>query len=363
MNRSPFLASLVSLAALSGCANGTLDHVTFTETGTYSDDGTAGRMTPGGCPAYDETDGRAFVVGSSIDVDYGRSLRCLEMSGSLYERHCVRYEEAPASVELTSDHPEVLSGADGHWTFVAPGEASLVLRIDGEETVRRRFRAEALANVELRVVAQPAVPGWYVNGRDIDADVRTVGDLAIVRGGAGTRVILRPLSASGEALCGRLPVRTNSTDVTIGVAPGYEGAEPALNGVLALRAGASAARDTELPIAIGGASATLVLGVVEPSEITALRVHDQRLGGDAAPLHVIDATTFVGDREVFGASLTVATTGTYDCTDASVFGPGDVDAPGDTRFVAESYCGAETPATIHLSIEGATLAPVPVALP
>ena len=368
MNRPRALFSLLVLSSLVGCAlagcTGSSDHVTVTETGTYADDGTAHRASLAGCPAYDAADDRAFVVGSSIEVDYGRALHCLETSGGWLDSHCVRYEEAPASVELTSDHPEVLSGADDHWTFVAPGVATLVLRIDGQETVRRRFRAEALGSVDVRVVAQPAVDGGYVGTDDVAADVRSVEQLTLVRGGPGARVILRPLSPSGEALCGRLPVRGTGEGASLAVAPGYDGSGPMLNGVLRISVGASTPRDAELALTVGASGAgTLPFSVVEPSELTELRVHDARIRDGHVPLHMLDATTFAGEREVFGASIATGTTGVEDCTDASVFGVADVDAPGDTRVIAESYCGDEAAATITLSIAGAHgVAPVAVQL-
>jgi hypothetical protein len=281
-----------------------------------------------------------FVVGAELEVSFGEWSECLESSGGWTETHCVRYSPAPTSVDLVSSNTDVLARNDhGGWTFVGEGQTDLVLTIDGVERRRRTFRGARAAALDLQIVAQPtlAADGGYF---DVAAEMHVASSLAILRGGPGARVVVRALDARGDALCGRPPVALAPVDgIELFDAPAYGDAIPVLHDVLALAASDAAPAHAQLSLVSAGTSATVEVDVVDPSELTELRAHDEARDYFGLTVHVVDLTTWARDREVHGASIGFDAPTTYDCEQVDVRGPDFQPVAGDTRFTAEAYCG------------------------
>jgi len=287
---------------------------------------------------------RPFVVGARVTVLAGRNSECIDYS---FWSGCRQYAPGPRSQSLRSSDPTVLAqeGTDT-WVFLAPGEASLILEIDGQDTQRLTLRAEEAASLEASIVAQAGLDAG--DGYDdivIPPTLVPADGAALLRSGVGVGIVVLARDAEGRALCGHPEVEVT---VSGGLSRSADSGTAGLGMPFVLEA-ADGASDGLVEMTVRGRTVTARLDVIEPAELTELRVVERDIDDPDSLDHLFEATPLAGERAVHGASLVEHTSDTGDCTDVSVRFDRD-GLPSNTRFYAQSYCGndAEPSFEVHL---------------
>ncbi len=276
---------------------------------------------------------RPFVVGARITVHAGRNAECLDYS---FWSGCREYAPGPRSQSLRSSDPTILAREDGDtWVFLAPGEASLILEVDGDDTQRVTLRAEEPVGLEASIVAQAGLDaGDGYDGIVIPPTLVPADGAALLRSGVGVGIVVLARDAEGRALCGHPVVEVT---VSGGLSRSADSGTAGLGMPFVLEA-LEGASDGLVEMTVRGRTVTARLEVIEPSELTELRVVERDIDDPDSLDHLFEATPLAGERAVHGASLVERTSDAADCTDVSVRFDRD-GLPSNTRFYAQSYCG------------------------
>lgn len=340
---------ILTLGALAGCGN---DRAYISVRESRYEDGERGRHAVSGCS--DEqgiAHGGAFAVGAEIDVLYGETAECIDYD---WWSGCREYAPGPTSVVLTSSRPDVLAENDhGTWTFLAPGETTLVLTLDGVESLRQTLRAEAVSSLDAVVMRQPAVVDEYDLSTIFEAELAPIDELLLLRSGPGARIVVRPRSASGDVLCGRPPLTATADEgLTLTVDPSYWSGAARAHEVMVLAASADAATTGSIELAVRGVRLPLTVETVAPAELTDLVAVEHPTGRPGDYVHIVEVSVWAGEREVTGASIAVRTNDASDCTGTYAYPvEGGLDlVPADTRVYVAGFCGNDSSPTYGISV-------------
>jgi hypothetical protein len=303
-----------------------------------------------GCTGSDDSvDGSTpFVVGSRVTIYFDRERECTESS---FWHGCTAFGPGPRSISLRSTNTDVLRDVgDSEWEFVGPGEATLILTVEGQDTMSRTFRAEQAAFLDARILAQPAMDAGDGTDRVMEAATLVPAEgAALLRAGAGAGMLIRALGANGQVLCGH-PALTVTSSAGMEAYDAFD--VPTIGSPFTIATTTEAASVAHVHLDAVGLSGGFDVDVIDPSELTTLDVRELP-SRDAGSLdHTYEVMPRAGEREVYGASITATTSELDDCTDVSVYFPRD-GSPNNTRFRAESYCGNDAEPTFQVAVVGA----------
>jgi hypothetical protein len=284
---------------------------------------------------------RPFAVGTRVEVAAGRERECIDYD---VWAGCRAYAPEPRERLRSTDTSILVQESAGIWAFLAPGEVSLVLEIDGVDTTQITVRAEEPASLETFLVAQPALtPGDGSSDVAVPPTLVPADGAAVLRDGVGVGVLVLARDAGGALLCGQPTIELGLGE---GLSRPRGSSAPRIGRPFVVTADAEAPSEATFELRARSASTSTRLALVAPAELTELRLEELR--EHASPfhfMHVVEATVRADARVVHGASIEQVGPDTGACDEASVYA-----APVGTRFHAYRPCGDESDATLEVGV-------------
>ena len=290
-----------------------------------------------GCTNASGTVGdRPFAVGSRITIRFGRRPECIR---STVWGGCQEYgPETPST--LRSTNLNVLAPDGDNWVFRGPGEATLVLDIGGVETLHT-LRAEVATALDVSIVAQPRLQSGDGYTTAFASTLVPAMGGALLRGGTGGAILVRPIAADGRVLCG-------FPEVTVRASPGVDARSERLGTPFSVVATAAADTNAHLEVTAVGLTREVDLAVIDPNDLTGITLRELPSNDRDHLNHTFEVSVHAGELAVHGATVITTASGADDCTDVSFYFARNL--PSHSRFHAQSFCGNDSEPTFRVSI-------------